>query len=176
MSTTTAPDETDIRFQRRDRAFRRVFTVLLFAFLAAGLAGLLGVTSRDVSATGGGYELSVHYGRITRPGLATPWLVEVRTTDGEPIQEPIRLATTASFFDLFDENGLDPDPTAAFSDDERIIWEFDPPDPESDRMTINYDARIEPGVQAVGHESRTALLDDDGEEIVAVTYETTVLP
>ena len=157
MQIPTAPVDTDL------------------AFLVAGAVGLLGVRSADVRATGDDYELKVHYGRITRPGLATPWSVEVRRLDGDPIDEELVVATTASYFDMFDENGLDPDPDASTADGDRTIWRFDAPDPPTDLLEITYDARIEPGVQR-GMLARTALLDDEGNEVVAVTYRTTVLP
>lgn len=125
-----------------------------------------------MTATADGYELTVTYGTVTRPGLATLWEVEV-TKDGG-FDGPITLATSSDYFGAFDENGLDPEPTSAVGEGDMIVWEFDPP--EGDRFTLGYDARIEPAQQLAAFPARTALLDTDGTEIVAVEYRTVVLP
>lgn len=53
------------------------------------------------------------------------------------------LATTASYLELFDENGLDPEPASTTADGDRVIWEIDPPDAAV--LSVSFDARIEPG-------------------------------
>lgn len=171
MSSTIPNEETD-KHQRRSLVYRRVFTVVLTTFLVAGAANVFGVRHVEKSAEADGYELTVRYGSATRPGLATLWEVEVRHAGG--FDAPIKLATTASYFGAFDENGLDPDPDKAFGEGDLIVWEFEPP--EGDVFTLSYDARIEPSQQLATFEARTALLDDAGEEIVAVQYETKVWP
>ena len=171
MSSTIPNAETD-RHQRRSVFCRRIFAVALTAFVIAGAANAFGVRHTEVSDEEDGYELTVTYGAASRPGLATLWEVEVRNDGG--FDGPITLATTASYFGAFDENGLDPDPDKASSEGDDIVWEFEPP--EGDVFSLSFDARIEPSQQLTTFPARTALLDENGEEIVAVSYETKVWP
>src|SRR5688500_12242998 len=100
-STSTLPEEFHPSRARRARVLRRVFVVLLVAFLLAAAFGAYGPRTRDRTATGGGYELTVHYAVVSRPGLATPWSLEIRHAGG--FDGPVAISTTARYFDLFDE-------------------------------------------------------------------------
>ena len=166
----TAPEEPNLLQSRRSRAARRVFMVLLFGFLAVGLTGRLGVHTRTASAEGGGYELSVSYGQVSRAGLATPWSIEIRHPGG--FDGPVTVATTAQYLDLFDENGFDPQPSKSTATADQLIWEFDPPD--GDTLAISLDGRVEPGAQW-GRTGKTEVLVD-GKPVVSVTYKTWVMP
>ena len=170
--TRTAPDDPSPARSRRARWLRRVFSAALTLFLLGAALNVYGVRTADVRAAAGDYELSVHYAEVTRPGLATPWSVEVRRAGG--FDEEITLRTTGSYFDLFDENGLDPDPASATSDGEDITWQFDPP--EGEVLSISFDARIEPAVQLTWIDAETSVLGPDGEPEVTVRYRTLVLP
>lgn len=174
VDLSTRPDAAGPGQLRRSRILRLMFLVGVTVFLLLGALGAFGVRHGEVSATGGGYELRVRYPTITRPGLASVWSVEVRRTDGAPLEGPIVLATTAGYFDLFDENGLDPDPAAAMSDGENIVWEFEPADGAT-AITIGFDARIEPGVQLTTVAATTTLLDE-GAPAASVSYRTRVMP
>jgi hypothetical protein len=149
-----------------------MFFAALSTLLLLGLLGVYGVRIAEVSGTAGGYELTVRYASVSRPGLATPWSVEVRRPGG--FQGPVTLATTDEYFDLFDENGLDPDPQKATDDGQRIIWEFEAPE-QGDTLTVSFDARIEPAQQLRRVAARTAVLDD-GAVAVSVDYATFVMP
>lgn len=166
------PPPVDLGRLRRARWGRRSFFTVLCAFLLAGLLGALGVRTTDISTTGAGYELTVHYATITRGGLATPWSVEVRHPGGFPA-ETVTLATTAAYFDIFDENGLDPDPAESVSDGERIIWTFAAP--AGDTLSVSFDARTEPAVQFERARATTELLEA-AVAVAAVAYDTYVLP
>lgn len=74
---STAPEPVPLSRIRRWRGGRRLFAAVLIAFLAAGLVGWLGVRSSTVAASGGGYDLSLTYASISRPGLITPWRLEI---------------------------------------------------------------------------------------------------
>ena len=126
IERSTAPEELSLDRVRRNRNLRRIYIAGLCLFLLAGVTSLLCVHTRDTSASGDGYTLTVHYADRTRPGLATPWSVEVRKPGG--FDGPVSLATTAGYFDLFDENGLDPEPTSSITSGEFLVWEFDPPE------------------------------------------------
>jgi hypothetical protein len=166
----TAPDEPNLLQSRRARMVRRAFMVLLFAFLAVGLTGRLGVHSRKATARGGGYELTVTYGQVSRAGLATPWSLEIRHPGG--FDGPIIVATNSRYLDLFDENGFDPQPSKATATADEMIWEFDPPD--GDTIAISLDARVEPGVHW-GRTGETSVLVD-GKPAATVKYKTWVMP
>ncbi len=168
--TSTLPSDEDLRHVRVDR---RISTVLVTSFalvVIVALFGLLGVNSTTTSTRmADGTEVELHYARITRPGLATPWAVTVRRPGG--FDGPITVRSTSSYFDLFDENGLDPDPAAATQDGEMVIWEFDPP--PGDTFRLSFDARIEPGAQW-GRDAVTEV-EIDG-SVASLAYRTWVLP
>ena len=168
----TAPGEVDLQGARHSLALRRLFMVALLVFLLLGLLNVFGVRTRETSGAGAGWELSVRYASVTRPGLATPWSVQVRRPGG--FSGSVRVATTEEYLDLFDQNDLSPDPTSATSDGQRTIWEFEAPD-GAEEMTISLDARVEPGVQLTGVEATTSVLDQD-RPAVSVTYRTWVTP
>lgn len=166
----TSPPTPDLRAQRRARALRRFGLIALTALIGCAMAGLLGVRTRTVRAEAAGWRLAVTYGAVSRAGLATPWTVEVHRPDG--LDGPVTIATTADYFDLFDENGLDPDPASATWEHGRIVWTFEAP--ETGPLVVDFDARIEPGAQA-GRSARTAVLVD-GRAVVEVGYRTRLMP
>jgi hypothetical protein len=156
----------------RARAGRRVFVVALSLFLLLGALGVYGVRTRSVSAAGGGYELSVDYASVSRPGLATPWAFEVRRAGGFP--DGVTVAVTSSYFDFFDENGLGPAPTEETTDGDLTIWRFGPT--RSDTLSVSYDARIEPGAQLSTAKGELSVLGPGGQPVVTVTFKTFVMP
>lgn len=166
----TAPEEPDLLRSRRARAGRRLFLSLLVAFLAYGMAGGLGVRTRSTTVEGGGYRLTVSYGQVSRPGLATPWSIEIHRAGG--FDGPVTVSSTTHYLDLFDENGFDPEPSKATANPEEVIWEFEPPD--GDTLAISLDARIEPGAQW-GRSGRTSVLVD-GNPVVTARYKSWVMP
>ena len=145
-------------------------------FLALGALGFYGVRTRTASESAGGYELSVHYASVSRPGLATPWSLEVTRPGGFP--DGLTVAVTSSYFDVFDENGLDPAPVEETSDGERTFWKFSPS--TSDTISVSFDARIEPGVQLTRAKGRVEVLDGPtgptATTVVTVDFGTWVMP
>lgn len=159
--------------QTRGRAGRRVFVALLALFLALGALGFYGVRTATDSASAGGYELSVRYARISRPGLASPWSFEVRRAGGFP--DGLTVAVTSAYFDAFDENGLGPTPTDEQADEERTIWRFAPS--TSETISVSFDARIEPGVQLTTVKGELSVLTGlTGAPAVSVSFKTFVMP
>jgi hypothetical protein len=142
----------------------------LFVFLGAGAVGVFGVRTRTVTATGGGYELTVTYAAVTRPGLATPWAVEVRRQGG--FDGPVTIAASAAYLEMFDENGLDPDPSASTADPDFVEWEFDPPN--GDTLAVSFDARLEPARQW-GRSGTVKVLVDDA-AVTTASFRTWVMP
>lgn len=169
-ASSTIPEAPPLRRVRRARTMRRVALVLLGLFLALGLAGVWGVRTAEVTASGGGYDVTVEYAKVSRPGLATPWSVEVVRRGG--FDGPVTIAVLSDYLDMFDENGLDPDPSKATQDGDRVIWEFEPP--PGDTLSVSFDARIEPAVQW-GRDGLVQVLDGD-DPVVEVRYRTWVVP
>lgn len=171
VSLSTVPVEVPFGRQRRARALRRTFLAALAIFVVLGALGAFGVRTGTAASSGGGYELEVRYPKVARPGLAVPWSVVVRRAGG--FDGPIVMASTARYFDLFDENSLNPDPDMSTSDGARIIWEFSPPE-AGDTFEVSLDTRTGPNVQW-GSVGETAVLVD-GEPVVSVRYRTRVMP
>jgi hypothetical protein len=169
-SSSTLPEPVSREQVGRARSVRRLGTGLLALFLVLGAVNVFGVRSDEVSASGGGYELTVTYAAMSRPGLATPWDVEVRRPGG--FDRPVIIATTGQYLDMFDENGLDPEPSSSTATEDLIIWEFEPP--SGDTLSVTFDARLEPAVQA-GRSGETSVLVN-GRSVVRVGYTTRVMP
>src|SRR5690606_18315559 len=109
----------------------------------------------------------------TRPGIATPFAISVATVDGSPLPETVMTRVESAFLDMFDENGLDPTPVSTFQDDRWIWWTFEVPDGAS-RLTVSFDARLQPTVQS----GRTTVVavEVQGEEAVSLEFHTRVVP
>jgi hypothetical protein len=142
-SHSTIPETVSTDRLRRARMLRNTFVFLLFAFLVTALTGLLGVRTSTKRASAQGYDVTVTYGAMTRPGLATPFDVEVVRTGGH--KEPVTLAVSNDFMAAFDENGLDPDPAITRADADFVYWTFEVP--PGDTLGVSFDARLEPAVQ-----------------------------
>lgn len=154
----------------------------LSAFLAAALFNVFGVKTTTASSSGGGYEITVKHASVTRPGLATPWSVEIRRTDAAaattaaPDDEKIVVANRSSYFDAFDENGLSPTPEEETAEGDWSLWTFAAPAP-GEVLTVSFDARMEPGVQLKTVSGTTELRAAEGDAIFAsVDYQTYVFP
>ena len=155
----------------RSHFMRRGFLVLLTAFLVAGAFNAFGVRSGTASAAGDGYELEVTYAKASRPGLATPWAFELRKTGG--FDGPVRVAWLSSFFDVFDENGLDPDPTSSIGDGDWTVLEFEPPD--GDTLSVSFDARVEPAAQLQRVRGAVRVLEEE-RVVVEVDFKMWIAP
>jgi len=170
-ATSTIPPEPDLRTMRRAQLMRRSFLIAMFVFLALALATRLGVHSSNVMASAHGYTMRVTYAAVTRPGLDTPFVIELRHPGG--FKGQITFAVRAKYLELFDKNGgLDPDPSQSSSDDAYVYWTFDPP--SGDVMRASLDAILAPG-QQWGERGVVRLMDKDT-PIVGVSFRTWVMP
>lgn len=148
-----------------------MLVALLVLIVGAGAGGLLGVHSTTSTASGGGYEVTVEYAAVARAGLDVPWQVQVRRIGG--FDGPVTLAVAADYFDIYEEQGLDPQPTAESSDGTYLYWTFDPP-PTGDRLAVDFDAYIQPSSQ-LGSSGEVSVLV--GAERVATTrFHTWLVP
>jgi hypothetical protein len=150
---------------------RSILVAALLLIVTAGAAGLFGVRTTTNTATGGGYEVSVEYAWIARAGLDVPWTVTVHRAGG--FTGPISLAVTGDYFDIYESQGLDPEPAAQSADAEFLYWTFDPP-PAGEDFTIDFDAYIQPASQW-GASGEVRLLED-ATPVVTVPFTTALVP
>ena len=166
----TAPWAVSVGRVRLARNGRLLLLALLTALILAGATGALGARTTTTTATASGYELSVSFPSVTRPGLAIRWMVVVRHAGG--FAEPIDIATTSAYFNLFDFNNLDPTPSGLTTDDTWSIWTFDPP--PGDVLRVTMDARLEPARQSGNRATTTVWVG--GVFVASVSYHTSVVP
>lgn len=138
--------------------------------MALGLLGMLGPRFRTVAATSGGTSVEVTYASVTRPGLATTWLVEIRRPAG--FAGPITIATTATYFDGFDFNTLYPDPDRSGSRGDLVAFTFKPPRGEVFR--VRFDGRATPTWTL--WRTATTVVTGRGLDEISVSYRTVFLP
>lgn len=167
---STSPDAFPLEQLRRARAGRRLMLAAMTGVLVLAAVNLLGMRTEAVTAEAGGYRLSVTYGSVSRPGLATPWGIEVHHPGG--FEGPLTIATTRRYLMLFDHNVFYPDPSSVTATRDELIFEFDPPPGDTFRVTM--DGRIEP----TEHLAQTAVTSVlvDGRAVVSVRYTTKVVP
>jgi hypothetical protein len=167
---STLPDPVPERHQRRSRALRRLGVALLSLVIALGAVNLLGPRIVATSATAGGTTVTVTYAQVTRPGLATPWIVEVRRPGG--FDGPVTVTTTADYFDGFDYNVLYPEPSSTASRGERVVFSFEPP--PGAVLQVRFDGRATPTWTLVRDAVTTVA--GGGIDAVSVSYRTIFLP
>lgn len=170
--STTAPPEADHARVRRRRTLRRVVFGALTVFLVLGVLGVFGPRTAETSATGEGWEMSVTYPRVTRPGLGARVTIEVRRPGGFDL--PVVLAVDSSYFDAFDESTLEPEPVEATADATRSIWTFAAPT-AGDTVVVEVSGRLEPGAQLERLSGRASILVAD-QPAVSVRWKTFTTP
>ena len=131
---------------------------------------VVGPDEDTVSATGEGYVLEVEHPSVSRPALASVFRITVGQEGG--FDEPLQIGVSRSYLEALDLNGVLPAPSGETAVGPWIVWEFDPP--PGDELTITYEARIEPGLQA-SRDGRVAVFEDD-EPVLEVEFTTTVRP
>jgi hypothetical protein len=149
---------------------RRVWIVLLAALVAVGATGFLGVHTGTVSASGGGYDLTLRYPQVARAGLDVRWQVTLRHPGG--FGKSVDLLVTGDYFDIFETQGVWPEPSAETRSARYVHWTFDPP--AGDTLVVDYDAYIQPASQ-VGRDG-TVTVVVDGSPVVSVDFATRLLP
>ena len=174
-SRSTAPPPVSDDRVRRARLLRRVFFAFICLILLAAVLGRLGVHTRTVTATSGGYELTVTYDDITRAGLATNLSMEIRRAGGGALPATVSVAMSSSYGANFDLNGVDPQPEESFTTEDRSVQRFKAP-PGGDVMTVEIDQRVQPGVQWKRVKGEVAVVDEGGRDLVSVSLSIFVLP
>jgi hypothetical protein len=162
--------DRDLTRQRAARWWRRGALALLAVLVLAGLLGVLGVRKATVTAESAGYRLRVVYPAITRPGLAVVWQIDLERAGG--FEGDVELAVDGRYFELFDENSLDPEPSESRSAGETELWTFT--QPEGDRLVIDFDARVSPTWQLQAQGS--VAVREGSVDVVQVRFTTWNLP
>ena len=171
VGRSTRPDDVSPDELRRARGFRRLGIGALALVVLAGLCNFLGVRTGTVSAAAAGYQLSVEYESVTRPGLASEWIVVVRREGG--FDGPVTLVTDATYFDRFDFNQYYPEPSSVVPRGEEVLHEFE--GIQGEVLRVAFDGRASPTFVFALARGSTAL-EVDGREIARVDYTTVVMP
>jgi hypothetical protein len=150
---------------------RRIGAAALVAFVLAGAVGAFGTRTGSASAQSGGYRVEVTYPTWSRPGHAVKFEVRVHHDGG--FSDPIRVRMLSQYFDMFDENGFDPDPDSATTDASYDFYEFAPP--AGNDFVISSDTRVEPARQR-GEHGEVSVLDERGRPVVTVRFRTRIFP
>lgn len=149
---------------------RRVFLLLILAIVVAGLLGFLGVRDGTAAGSGAGYDISLSYPTIARAGLDVPWQVTVTHPGG--FDGPITLRVTGDYFDIFESQGIRPQPSQETQDGSWHYLTFDKP--SGDTLVVSYDIYVKPASQ-VGR-SGTVSVMRHGQPVASVDFRTRLLP
>lgn len=169
-SYPTRPEELP-RSKWRRQAWTRRLLLALFAIPVIGsLFGIVGLRHADVASSAQGYNLRVRYPEISRPGIASA--LDIYVTDPDGFDAPVTLSISHEYFTLFDLNGIYPAPSSETVADDRVVWEFEPP--EGPRFRVHVDWRVQPSV----HRGTAAEveLEVGGTYITEVAFDTRLAP
>lgn len=149
---------------------RRAAIAVLALVVLTGASGWLGVRSWTARASGDGYELSVTYPRVARAGLDIPWIVHLEHPGG--FSGPVTIALTADYYDIFEFQGMHPEPTDETTDGEFVYLTF--AKPKGDVFRVSLDTYVQPASQ-IGRDAVTKAIVD-GKTVAQVDYETWLAP
>ena len=149
---------------------RRVALIVLAVIVLAGATGWLGVRAATTHDSNEGYDLSLTYPHIARSGLDIPW--ELRLVHPGGFSGKITIALSADYFDIFEFQGMHPEPSAETADDEYVYLEFDPP--PGDVFTTALDTYVQPASQ-IGRDATVAAMVG-GQTVAKVNYSTWLVP
>jgi hypothetical protein len=146
---TTTPPQPSTRWDRFERGLRFVAVSVVFAVVIGALAGAAGLSVATTEQTDGNLSVELTYASVTRPGIATPLTIDIRSVDGAALGN-VEVTVPRKYLDLFDENGLAPEPTTIESDGTVETWMYE--ELTAPVLSIDYDARLQPNA----HDSTTA--------------------
>jgi hypothetical protein len=149
---------------------RRVGVALMVVLVALGLTGVLGQRTSTVAVDGAGYRMWVTYPSVVRPGLDVRFNVALTNPAG--FGRSLNLAFDRHYFDLFDLNGVRPDPDGVTSTGQADVYTWDAPPGTTFVVTI--DAYVEYG-EHFGLDGFTSLLIG-GRSLVTARYHTRWVP
>jgi hypothetical protein len=168
---STIPTGPSTGWDLFERVLRIVAVCTVFGVVIAALFGLAGLTTAANAGSSDSLTVRVEYAEVSRPGIATPLVIEIASQDGATLPAELTVEIPRHYLDMFDENGLDPAPDSVTSDGVTEIWTFEPGDVSV--LSIDFDARLQPN----SHFGRDGwvIVRGDGDE-VRVDFHTRVLP
>lgn len=144
--------------------------VALAVLEAVAKAPVYGVTSRTDAASGHGFTLDVHYGRLVRGSL--PSALEITVSAAEGFTDDVRVAITSSYFDLFRTTGISPEPMTSTASGGTFLWTFE--HPKGRTLVVEFQNEAVPLGWFAQRTARVAVVDADGRTLVS-THVTTAL-
>jgi len=168
----TLPEALDGPGAIRARNLRRIGLALFAVPVIASAVGTFGPREATIGASGGGYALSVEYPRATRSSIVAPFAFSVSKTGGFG-EDPVVVRIDRAFMDRLDFQNWYPVPAAEHNDGDQIVYEFDPPDGEVLRVSL--DARTGPNQGYSSHDYEVGVLDGETDAAVA-TFHTVFWP
>src|SRR4051812_19587507 len=143
----------------------------MLVIVVAGASGWLGVRAHTEHASGGGYDLTLTYPKVARAGLDIPW--ELRLVHPGGFTGKITIAVSANYFDIFEFQGMHPEPSDETADGRFVYLTFEPP-PTGDVFTTALDTYVQPASQIGRHATVQAIVG--GEPVAEVSYSTWLVP
>lgn len=150
---------------------RRVALSVLAIVVATGATGWLGVHAETTTASSPGYHLTVTYPRVARAGLDVPW--NLRLTSANGFTSNITIAISANYYDIFEFQGMHPEPSDETADAKFVYLTFSPPK-TGNVFTTSLDTYVQPAAQVGRHVTTAAMID--GHTVAEVSYSTLVMP
>jgi hypothetical protein len=169
--SATDADIADKAHNRRGLVGRRVALSVIALVVVVGATGLLGVHAGTASATANGYQLRVTYPRVARSGLDIPW--NLRLTHPGGFHGDITVAISADYYDIFEFQGMHPEPSDETADGRFVYLTFSPPK-DGDVFTTSLDTYVQPASQVGRHAVTEVLIDD--KVVARVNYKTWLVP
>ena len=172
----TPPDDTsndvvDAKRNRRGQIGRRIALVVMALVVAVGASGWLGVHAGTASTSANGYQLTVTYPHVARAGLDVPWNLRLVHPGG--FQGQITVAISKDYYDIFEFQGMHPEPSDETADGRFVYLTFSPPK-QGDVFTTALDTYVQPASQVGRHAVTEVLIDN---VVVAhVSYRTWLVP
>lgn len=157
--------------RRRGVRIRRCVLVVMVVVVGVAASGLLGVHTRSVSATAGGWTLAVDYAGVARAGLDVPLRITVTHPGG--FDDEITLAVDRDYLVMFEQQGFYPDASASNSRGDDVLLTFDAP-PSGAVFVVDFDAYVQPANQA--GERGTVAVVQGSDRLVEVDFRTVLFP
>jgi hypothetical protein len=151
---------------------RRVALGVLLVIVLVASTGWLGVHSETARASGDGYRMSLTYPRVARSGLDIPWKLTLRHAGG--FTGDITVAITADYFDIFEFQGMHPEPSDETATERFVYLTFAPPPAGAEVFTVALDTYVQPASQ-IGRDAVTAVIIG-GHKVAQVSYKTWLVP
>ena len=172
MAIQTLPEAMTGSEATRARNVRRIGLALFAIPVVAAAFGVFGPRETTGTASGSGYELTVHYPQATRSSIVAPFSFTVTKAGGFG-DDPVVVRLDQAFVDRLDFQNWYPVPSAEANDGRQVVYEFDPP--VGDSLEVSLDARTGPNQGYSSDDYHLTVLDGD-RDAATVTFHTVFWP